>query len=165
MNTKKGSFCIGFVCLLGLLVFFVPRSFAEIFAWEYNNCIQKCMPKEKCCKETCGYKACIKHNTTRETAIGAELTDPGAGDTAMAVCYPHLDVMKKCFDQNKIQGSEDLKSVIEEYCSLVMVKTKEYPSKEVCTSSTMENGKRSGKSAADLIKNYKVAIEVLNRKQ
>jgi hypothetical protein len=162
----KILFFMGVICFF-VLVFLIRESSADIFAWEYHNCTQRCAPKETCCKETCGYKACIKQNTTRETAIGAELTDPGAADAAMAVCYPHLDVMKKCREAAEQQGEagqDELARARDEYCTLAAARTRTYANKDACISSTMTSEKNGKLSQAEILNIYRAAVMRLKRK-
>lgn len=155
-------------CALVLFLFFstvfLRESAAEIFAWEYNKCLQGCTPKEACCAETCGYRACIKQHTTRETSVGAELTDPGAGDAAIAVCAPHLDVMNKCFKANPSKPPDDLDTARDTFCALAIIKTKSYANKDACLATMMASEKRGGMRPDDILKAYQAGIATFRRK-
>ena len=89
------------------------------------------------------------------------MTDPGAGDTAMAVCYPHLDVMKKCFDKNK--PSFDLTTLREEFCTLSVAKAKKYTSKEACVLEMKKAEEAGQRGPEELVKIYSAGISAYKR--
>jgi len=146
-----------FLVVFILLFSFFDNALADTFAWEYSDCTKKCMPKEKCCNEVCGYKACIKHNMGRTTRGSAEVIDQGAWGSAMAVCFPHIDAIKKCTEANKEDA--ELARLRAEFCGLAVQKSPgSYSSKDSCIKEMSAGEKKGGKDPEYIKKAYRAGI-------